>query len=1406
MGVVAERQPAVQVCQPSRTKYPELRLPTFSGKLLEWINFRDNFKSLIHDNHQLCTIDKFNYLRTSLKDDALLQINQIQVTAANYTLAWGILESKFENHKLIAQEHLKALFAVAPMKLESFQGLNHVLTTFRINLQQLEKLGENTENWSTLLAFMLSQKLDDDTLRQWETHHSSKNIPSYKAMEEFLENYCGILQSTSARRSNECRKSYKNPVVHAVVSSKDDCPICNAGPHSVEQCRRFGNMKVVDRKMLVRKLGLCLNCLRSGHFVADCSRSTCNKCGYSHHYLLHPYTAFAKSCQTTSCLSIEESACEAIFEETTTRDPDGKFRVTLPKRKHMLEKLGESKAIAKKRYLSMEKRLNANPEMKALYSTFMHDYLSMGHMTEVVNDDEESGPEYYLPHHAVLKPDSTTTKLRVVFDASYSTDSVVSLNDVLMVGPVVQDDLRSILLRFRLFKYAVVGDAEKMYRMVWQHELDQLLHKIFWRDSVQEPLRTYKLSTVTYGTSSAPYLATRCLNKCAEDGAERYPVASVVVKKSFYVDDMLAGSHTVEEGEQLCKEVLELLKGSGFNLRKWNSNNPTKILKAIPSHLRDDREFLNLDEKATVKTLGLTWKTATDTLWIKVPDWRPGGPITHRVVLSEIARLFDPYGLVGPVVVQGKLFLQELWKAKYSWDEPLSDELQSQWLEFRTNLCELDAVSVPRWIRFGRDVITCEFHGFSDASDKAYGAAIYLRCVNRDGEVTINLLLAKSKVAPLEDLSKRKKKQSTPRLELSAALLLAHLYESVSTSMMIAAKSFFWTDSTIVKFWISSHPSRWQVFVANRVSEIQHVTKGGIWNHVPGIENPADIISRGATPAQITSNSLWWNGLEWLKKETQYWPVNEQVPEQQFDSVILEERPLVSAVLQTLPPSEIFTLRSSLLNLVRLTAWIRRFSFNCRPRNRLHRKTGLLTAGEHDSSLILLVQLAQSECFPLELSNLAAKGEVRPSSKLHALNPVMVDGILCVGGRLGNAPVSRGRKHPMILDSHHPLTKLILVDYHRRLLHGGPQLMISCVRERFWPLSVRNLARKVMHECVKCFRVKPRVHDQLMGDLPLERVSPAPAFQRVGIDYCGPFELQPVTRKSAPVKCYLCLFVCLVCKAVHIEVVMDLTTETFLAALRRFVARRGRPELILCDNASNFVGAQRELRELHRMFRQQQFQEKVSMEAAQDSIEFKFIPARSPNFGGLWEAAVKSLKGHMRRVIGNRMLKYDELHTVVTQIEACLNSRPLTPLSNHSGDLEALTPGHFLIQRPLTSAPEPSLHDLPENRLNRWQRVQNYSQLIWKRWSTDYLSTLQSRNKWTRQRNNLNVGTMVLLKEDNIPPLKWKLGRVMETHPGPDGNVRVVTVRTKDGSYRRAISKIRIFLIRDNQLDVEESQ
>lgn len=257
-------------------------------------------------------------------------------------------------------------------------------------------------------------------------------------------------------------------------------------------------------------------------------------------------------------------------------------------------------------------------------------------------------------------------------------------------------------------------------------------------------------------------------------------------------------------------------------------------------------------------------------------------------------------------------------------------------------------------------------------------------------------------------------------------------------------------------------------------------------------------------------------------------------------------------------------------------------------------------------------------------------------------------------------------------------------------------------------------------------------------------------------------------------------------------------------ALDRFVWRRNKPQHLYSDNGTNFIGAKNALHKVYQMLQPGSDSDKINKHLAEDRIQWHLIPPRAPNFGGLWEAAVKSLKGHMKRVIGNRLLKIDEMNTVVTQIEACLNSRPLTPLNNDPRDLEALTPGHFLIQRPLTAIAEPNLSGLREGRLSRWQQVQNYSQQIWKCWSTDYLSSLQSRNKWTRQRDNFGIGSMVLLKEDNIPPLKWKLGRVEELHPGSDGNVRVVTVRTKEGSYRRGISKICILPLQNVPPIVEE--
>ncbi|XP_055527649.1 uncharacterized protein LOC129720225 [Wyeomyia smithii] len=488
------------------------------------------------------------------------------------------------------------------------------------------------------------------------------------------------------------------------------------------------------------------------------------------------------SCHSRSTYSPEESACKDLFARTTTRDEDGKYVVTLPIKDYLLKQLGESKSIALKRFLGLEERFELKPEWKAQYKDFIDEYLKLGHMRPTTEEAEPS-PAYYLPHHAVIKPDSLTTKLRVVYDASCKTSTGISLNDALMVGPVVQEDLLSISIRFRFHRIAVVADVEKMYRMVKVDPHDQHLQRILWRNTPDEPIGTYELTTVTYGTASAPYLATRCLAQLGSEGAATHQRAAKALKEDFYVDDMLTGADSIEDGKLLIREMRELTDSRGFSLRKWASNE-RGLLAELPNHLLDERIMLELDSSSShVKTLGLLWEPRTDSFLFCSPNWNNNPPITKRIVLADAARLFDPLGLIGPVVVQAKIFLQQLWKQKTDWDEPLNEELQSYWLEYRRNLMTLNSFSIPRWTGYSRSKTELEIHGFCDASEAAYGACIYLRSTSVDGTITTRLVTSKSKVAPLEDLSRKKKKQSIPRLKLSSALTLSHLYEKVCSSI-----------------------------------------------------------------------------------------------------------------------------------------------------------------------------------------------------------------------------------------------------------------------------------------------------------------------------------------------------------------------------------------------------------------------------------------------------------------------------------------------------------------------------------------------------------------------------------------------------------------------------------------------
>ncbi|GFY15483.1 uncharacterized protein TNCV_1572941 [Trichonephila clavipes] len=353
----------------------------------------------------------------------------------------------------------------------------------------------------------------------------------------------------------------------------------------------------------------------------------------------------------------------------------------------------------------------------------------------------------------------------------------------------------------------------------------------------------------------------------------------------------------------------------------------------------------------------------------------------------------------------------------------------------------------------------------------------------------------------------------------------------------------------------------------------------------------------------------------------------------------------------------------------------------------------------------------------------------------------------------------------------------------------SPQALLYCTRQRFWPLRGRSIARKIVHECVVCFKNKPIVANQLMGSLPRERVNPSFPFLHTGIDYCGPFFIRyKHQRKGTYQKIYEAIFVCLASKAVHLEIVSDLTTDAFLATLKRFVARRGKCATISSDNAKNFVGANREIKRLHNLLKFPE--EKFSSYLSSEGISWNFMPPRAPNFGGLWEAGVKSFKFYLKRAVGNPKMTLEEFLTIITQIEGILNSRPITPLSEDIDDLEVLTPGHFLIGRPITSISERNLLDKTENTLSRWQKLTKIVQYIWTKWSRDYLNNLQQRNKWQFHKDNVKLNTMVLIKDDNLPVNKWSLGRITKLVPGTDGKVRVVEIKTNKGNIKRSIGKV----------------
>ncbi|XP_054744461.1 uncharacterized protein LOC129248873 [Anastrepha obliqua] len=533
----------------------------------------------------------------------------------------------------------------------------------------------------------------------------------------------------------------------------------------------------------------------------------------------------------------EQRNCEQSYMQTVQRNIEGRVVVKLPF-KEAPHCLGQSYATALRRFIAQERRITRCPDLHQRYIAFMEEYSRLGHMSIVENVNFDN-PHYYVPHHYVLKPTSTTTKLRVVFDASCKSTTQRSLNDILAVGPTLQNDLYILLLRFRLYRYTLTADIVKMYRQILVDKNDRKFQYILWRSTPHDEIRTYQLNTVTYGTASAPYLAVQSLNYIADAYESEYALGASTIKTSFYVDDLLCGADTLAELSRIKYEVTEILRRGCFPLAKWHSNH-TKFRED------DTMKDLNIDESFTTSTLGIKWDQIRDIFLFTFQSKQPvNGRGTKRSILSIASALFDPLGLLAPVIITAKIILQEIWLLKLNWDESVPQNLQTAWERFLKDIAHLSTLSVPRYSG-STNHNSLQIHGFCDSSIRAYGCAIYLRSKSTEGKPTVTLLTAKSRVAPI-------KKQSLPKLELCGALLLARLLAKIKPLFNANTTVFLWTDSQIVLHWLELHSATLSTFVGNRVSEIQDLTAD---DHHSYNLNPK------TGPAINVANSIWKKFLE----------------------------------------------------------------------------------------------------------------------------------------------------------------------------------------------------------------------------------------------------------------------------------------------------------------------------------------------------------------------------------------------------------------------------------------------------------------------------------------------------------------------------------------------------------------
>ncbi|XP_065076551.1 uncharacterized protein LOC135700089 [Ochlerotatus camptorhynchus] len=685
-----------------------------------------------------------------------------------------------------------------------------------------------------------------------------------------------------------------------------------------------------------------------------------------------------------------------------------------------------------------------------------------------------------------------------------------------------------------------------------------------------------------------------------------------------------------------------------------------------------------------------------------------------------------------------------------------------------------------------------ELHVFVDASPLAYSCALYLRTITADGTPQCTLIAAKAKVAPLKPMT-------IPKLELQGCLLGTRMMKFVQANHSITIRRrVLWTDSSVALSWIRADPRNYRPFVANRVGEILENTTVDEWRWVPSGFNAADEATKWGSGPYFSSDSKWFNGPEFLRFPEHEWPNS-------TDLVVDTAEEVRSSVLfhATWEPVIAYERFSKWERLQRSMAYVLRFIFNATKKG--ERRSGRLTQPELDDAENEVLKQVQREAFADEVTTLKnnqvlpedKKESIDRSSIVYQLMPMMDErGLMRQNSRIAAAKdIHHSVRFPVILPRKHRCTELLVARYHRLYRHANSETVVNEVRQLFIIPKLRSVVKQIGRSCQFCKIRKALPTIPPMAPLPPARLAVHDRpFSYVGVDYFGPLL---VKQGRSNVKRWIALFTCLTVRAVHLEVAYSLSAASCICCIRRFVCRRGSPVEFFSDNATNFHGAERQLRE--------QINEGVSATFTSANTKWTFIPPSAPHMGGAWERLVRSVKTAIGDAYREGKLNDEELQTLIVEAEGIVNTRPLTYIPLDSAESDALTPNHFLLGSS-NGVKQPSVGIEVQQRASRdsWDRIQRQLNRFWQRWLKEYLLVIRKQTKWFDEARRVEVGDLVLIADEGKRN-GWVRGIVIESIRAPDGHVRQAMIKTTRGVLRRPVLKLAVLDVRNSSAVMESS-